>query len=51
LFKCFFVLTYKELYMFYRELHIWIYRIREKLWSNVLGQFTIQFQFYCLGHL
>jgi len=25
-----FLLTYKQLYMFYRELHLWIYIIIEK---------------------
>jgi len=25
------LLSYKQLYMFYRELHLWIYRIIEKL--------------------
>ena len=31
IFVCVFVLTYKQLYMFYRELYLWIYRIIEKM--------------------
>jgi len=30
-FYCFLLLTYKQLYMFYREFHLWIYRIIEKM--------------------